>query len=219
MKQLKRKRGRPKKAPQSPAQLKEEARERIRQSAVRRAAEEAYELPLPPQPEEVIEEASAVTRKHRYTKEEMTELKQKLDFICKRYIEEQQAEEAETNRELNGKLREIALSSPKSKSDTKLMTESEWHLAHGLREDGTKRRGPKQKTKKTVWDLSPGEGGTADSPSEPVDLDAMETEFERQMFERHIEKQRNQPQMVKGMRFRRPEMNVSRPQPPKNFWY
>ena len=144
MKQLKRKRGRPKKAPQSPAQLKEEARERIRQSAVRRAAGEASEPPLPPQPEEVIEEASAVTRKHRYTKEEMTELKQKLDFIYKRYIEEQQEEEEETNRELNEKLREIALSSPKPKSDTKLMTESEWHLAHGLREDGIKRRGPKQ---------------------------------------------------------------------------
>ena len=108
MKQLKRKRGRTKKAPQSPAQLKEEARERIRQSAVRRAAEEAYELPLPPKPEEVIEEASAVTRKHRYTKEEMTELKQKLDFIYTRYIEEQQAEEAETNRELNEKLIETS---------------------------------------------------------------------------------------------------------------
>ena len=215
MKETKQGRGRPKLKPKSPQQLKEEARAGIKRSLERRAAE----LPLPPQPAEVIEEASAVTRKHRYTKEEMAELKEKLDFIYKKYLEEQWEEEAENNRELNKKLHELALSNPEPTVNKKLMTEAEWNKAHGLREDGSKPRGPKPKPKKTVWDLAPGERGTAADPSEPVDLDAIEQEFEREMFERHIEEQKNQPRMVKGKRLRRPEMNVSRPQTPKNFWY
>ena len=214
-KKVKRGRGRPKLQPKSPQQLQEEARAGIQRSMERRATE----LPLPPQPAEVIEEATAVTRKHRYTKEEMAELKQKLDFIYNKYLQEQWELEAENNRELNQKLHEIALSNPKPTINTEMMTEAEWHKAHGLREDGSKPRGPKPKPKKTVWDLGPGEGGTASSPSEPVDLDAMEQEFERKMFERHIEEQRTQPQMVKGKRFRKPEKNISRPQQPKNFWY
>ena len=207
--------GRPKLQPKSPQQLQEEARSGIQRSMERRAAE----LPLPPQPAEVIEEVSAVTRKQRFSKEEMAELKQKLDFIYNKYLEEQWALEAENNRELNEKLRGIALSSPELTGSTGMMTEAEWHKAHGLREDGSKPRGPKPKPKKTVWDLGPGEGGTASAPSEPIDLDAMEQEFERQMFERHIEEQRTQPQMVKGKRFRKPEMNISKPQPLKNTWY
>ena len=214
-KKVKRSRGRPRLQPKSPQQLKEEARAGIQRSIERRAAE----LPLPPQPAEVIEEASAVTRKHRYTKKEMTELKQKLDFIYKKYLEEQWEEEEKNNRELHKKLHELALSSPQTNSDVKLMTEADWNKAHGLREDGSKPRGPKPKAKKAVWDLAPGEGGTASSPSEPVELDAMEQEFERQMFESYIEEQRTQPQMVKGKRFRKPEKYISRPQTPKNFWY
>ena len=214
-KKVKQKRGRPRLQPKTPQQLKEEARAGIQRSMERRAAE----LPLPPQPADVIEEVSAVTRKHRYTKEEMAELKEKLDFIYKKYLEEQWEEEAENNRELNKKLHELALSNPEPTSDVKLMTEADWNKAHGLREDGSKPRGPKPKPKKTVWDLAPGERGTAADPSEPLDLDAMEQEFEREMIERHIEEQRTQPQMIKGKRFRKPEMNVSRPQTPKNFWY
>ena len=99
------------------------------------------------------------------------------------------------------------------------MTEAEWNKAHGLREDGSQPRGPKPKPKTTVWDLAPGERGTATDPSEPMAIDAIEQELEREMFERHVEKQKNQTQMVKGKRLRRPEMNVSRPQKPKNFWY
>ena len=42
----------------------------------------------------------------------MAELKGKLDFIYKKYLEEQWEEEAESNRELNRKLHELALSNP-----------------------------------------------------------------------------------------------------------
>ena len=137
MKQLKRKRGRPKKAPQSLAQLKEEARERIRQSAERRAAEEASALPPPPLPEDVIEEASAVTRKHKYTSEQMNELKEKLDFVYQKYIEEQLEQEAEMNRKLNKRLRNEALNSSSNGSSVKMMSPEEWFANHGLRSDGT----------------------------------------------------------------------------------
>ena len=215
MKQKRRGRGRPKKGLIDLAAARSVVAETLRKRQAERDAESALALPTAA---DVIEEASLVTRKHRYTKEEMEDLRMKLDYVYQKYLEETWEAEAEANRELNQKLYEKALNSPPSPAQKKLMTEEEWHLAHGLRADGSKRRGPAPKPKKNVWDLSPGEAGKAEHPSEPVDLDAVEAEFERQMFARHIEEQRNQPPMVKGKRFRRPEMNISRPQQPKSFW-
>ena len=216
MKQKKRGRGRPKKGPIDLAAARSVVAETLRKRQAERDAEAA--LPLP-KAAEVIEEASLVTRKHRYTKEEMEDLRMKLDYVYNKYIQETWEAEAEANRELNQKLYEKALNSPPPPAQKKLMTEEEWHLAHGLRADGSKRRGPAPKPRKKVWDLSPGEAGTAEHPSEPVDLDAMEAEFEAQMFERHIEKQRNQLLMVKGKRFRKAVSDRPKPPQQKNFCY
>ena len=48
----------------------------------------------------------------------MAELKGKLDFIYKKYLEEQWEEEAESNRELNRKLHELALSNPPRRQES-----------------------------------------------------------------------------------------------------
>lgn len=210
MKQKKRGRGRPKKGPIDLAAARAVVAQTLRKRQAERDSEAALALPTAA---EVIEEARLVTRKHKYTKEEMEDLRMKLDYIYQKYLEETWEAEAEANSELHKRLHEAALKNPRPVSTAKLMTQEEWNLAHGLRADGTKRRGPAPKPKKKVWDLSPGDAGTAEHPSEPVDLDAMEEAFKAQMFESHIEEQRNQPQMVKGKRFRKPVSD--RPKPPQ----
>ena len=145
MKQKKRGRGRPKKGPIDLAAARSVVAETLRKRQAERDAEAA--LPLP-KAAEVIEEASLVTRKHRYTKEEMEDLRMKLDYVYNKYIQETWEAEAEANRELNQKLYEKALNSPPPPAQKKLMTEEEWHLAHGLRADGSKRRGPAPKPRK-----------------------------------------------------------------------
>jgi len=216
MKQKKRGRGRPKKGPIDLAAARAVVAQTLRKRQAERDAEAALALPTAA---EVIEEASLVTRKHRYTKEEMEDLRKKLDYVYQKYVEESWEAEAKANRELNKRLHEVALKNPRPVSTAKLMTQEEWNFAHGLRADGSKRRGPAPKVKKKIWDLAQGEHGTAEHPSEPVDLDAMEAAFEAQLFERHIQEQRNQPQMVKGKRFRMTVSDRRKPPQPKNFWY
>ena len=113
-------------------------------------------------------------------------------------------------------LRSAALES--DKAPVGMMTKEEWYLAHGLRKDGTKRRGPAPKKKKAVWDLSPGDRGTADRPSELVDLDEMERQLEAKMMEEYIRQQAEEPQMNKGKRVRKDILVQPMRAATKSFW-
>ena len=216
--QKKRGRGRPRLVPVSGEQLRQKAQENLRKAEERRALQEQSLLPPSPDTAEVIEEASAVTRKHRYTKEEMQELRDKLDYIYQKYLQEQWEEEAQKNKELNKRLHQEALSTKAKPSNVKLMSETEWNTSHGLKPDGTKKRGPVPKRKKLVWELEPGEKGTAAEPSQPIDVDAMETELETKLIEEHIKEQQKQPQFIKGKRVRSNNRADQNSPQTKSFW-
>jgi len=105
-----------------------------------------------------------------------------------------------------------------SDAPVKMMTEAEWHLAHGRRFDGSKRRGPAPKKKKAIWDLSPGEKGTADKPSEAIDLDQMEEEFAEQMMEAYVAERSARSQQTLGKRLRKDHLNPPNRANVKSFW-
>ena len=99
-----------------------------------------------------------------------------------------------------------------------MMTKEEWNSNHGFRPDGSRKRGPVPKRKKFVWEIEPGDKGTATEPAEAVDLEAMEAELEAKMMDAYIEHQASQPQTPKGKRVRG-STRGARPQPkPKSFW-
>ena len=82
------------------------------------------------------------------------------------------------------------------------MTEEEWNAAHGLRFDGSKKRGPKPKRKKFFYEIEPGERGLAEHPSEAIDLDTMEQEIETQLMEEYIKERAEERKFYKGKRIR-----------------
>ena len=163
-----------------------------------------------------VEEIESVTGKHKFTRKEMDEMRQKVDLIYNEYIKQQWEDEEQYRAPFIDTLRSAALES--DKAPVGMMTKEEWYLAHGLRKDGTKRRGPAPKKKKAVWDLSPGDRGTADRPSELVDLDEMERQLEAKMMDEYIRQQAEEPQMYKGKRVRKDDLAQRRRAPTKSFW-
>ena len=163
-----------------------------------------------------VEEIQSVTGKHKFTRKEMDEMRQKVDLIYNEYIKQQWEDEEQYRAPFIDTLRSAALES--DKAPVGMMTKEEWYLAHGLRKDGTKRRGPAPKKKKAVWDLSPGDRGTADRPSELVDLDEMERQLEAKMMEEYIRQQAEEPQMNKGKRVRKDNLVQPMRAATKSFW-
>ena len=98
------------------------------------------------------------------------------------------------------------------------MSEEEWNLEHGLRADGSKRRGPAKKPKPKFSEIEPGQFGTSEEPAERMDLDSMEAAIEVQMMEESIEEQKQKPAPHVGKRLRKPhQQQIRRPQS-QNFW-
>ena len=98
------------------------------------------------------------------------------------------------------------------------MTKEDWYLSHALRKDGTKRRGPAPKKMKTVWDLSPGDRGTADRPSEPLDLNELERQLEETMMDEYIRQQAEEAQFPKGKCLRKDHLAQPKRPLSKSFW-
>ena len=98
-KEQKRKAGRPRRQPKSGEQLREEARARLQAAAERRKAEEPTEIQTLPSIEEVAGEVSAITLKHKYTKKEMLELREKVSLLYQDYLDREAADEWEANKQ------------------------------------------------------------------------------------------------------------------------
>lgn len=218
-KERKRKAGRPRRQPKSGEQLREEARARLQAAAARRKAEEPTEIQAMPSIEEVAEEVSAITLKHKYTKEEMVELREKVSLLYQDYLDRQAADEWEANKQANEKAREAAIENSIKSGATNCMTEEEWNAAHGLRFDGSKKRGPKPKRKKFFYEIEPGERGLAEHPSEAVDLDTMERAIEAQLMEEYIKERAEERKFYKGKRIRDHQPVTRTRQPQQNFWH
>ena len=203
-------RGRPKLQPLSAQELRMKAVAGIKRTADHQLNRGEIEVLT------FVEEIQSVTGKHKFTRKEMDEMRQKVDLIYHEYIKQQWEDEEQYRAPFIDTLRSAALES--DKAPVRMMTKEEWYLAHGLRKDGTKRRGPAPKKKKAVWDLSPGDRGTADRPSEPVDLDEMERQLEAKMMDEYIRQQAEEPQMYKGKRVRKDDLAQPRRAPTKSFW-
>ena len=212
MAQQKNKRGRPKKQKIfSAAELRQQAEEFRKASQARRLGIVDIDV------EELCDDVMKVTGKHKFTRQEMDEMREKVDFIYQRYLDDKWEAEARAMDPYREALRNIELNSSSS-PHVKTMTAEEWHQQHGLRYDGSKKRGPAPKPKRTVWDLSPGEKGMGEGPSEPVDFETTEKEIEARMMEDHIKQQKEEARFHKGRRVRRgPEVN-RRTQPRQDFW-
>ena len=209
-KEIKRGRGRPKLQPVSAEELRMQALAGIKQTADLRLKRGEIDVPT------FVEEIEAVTGKHKFTRKEMDEMREKVDLIYNEYIKQKWEEEEQYRAPFIDTLRAAAIES--GVPATGMMNREEWYLAHGLRKDGTKRRGPAPKKKKTVWDLTPGDKGTADRPSEPIDVDAMERQLEVQMMDEYIRQQAEEPQMQKGKRVRRNELAQPKHASTMSFW-
>ena len=209
-KEIKRGRGRPKLQPISAEELRMTAVAGIKQTADLRLKRGEIDVPT------FVEEVEAVTGKHKFTREEMDEMRQKVDLIYDEFIKQKWEEEEQYRAPFINTLRAAAIES--GVPATGMMNREEWHLAHGLRKDGTKRRGPAPKKKKTVFDLSPGDKGTGARPSEPMDLDAMERQLEAQLMDEYIKQQAEEPRMHKGKRVRRNDIAQPKRTSGKSFW-
>ena len=171
--------GRPKRRPQSASELRERTLRNIK-AASDRKTEEALALIPPPPPlpsvEEVADEVNAITLKHKYTKEEMLELKEKVSILYETYVTQRVNEDYDINREQAILERQRLYSNPSEAHSPSTITEAEWNELHGRRPDGKLKPGPKPKRKKLFYELLPGERGLAEEPMPPVDIDAMEKE-------------------------------------------
>lgn len=196
-----RKRGRPKREPFSPAELKAKAREGMLNSQHRLRAINTVDLA------ELAEEVDELSQYKKYSVKDIQELRDKVHAVYDDYIQRLEIEEEQVQAELKRNLPQLTLDAGKQ-VPSKPITEAEWNELHGLRADGTKKRGPLPKKKKLVWELEPGEKGTAVEKAEPVDLDALEKAHEQAMFEREIQRQREMPQPCVGKRLRKDHLNT-----------
>ena len=190
-------------------ELKENSKKLIRNTAEHRLDFDELDV------EDFIKDMGKVTRIHKFSEAEFLRMRQKLDLLYQTYITDNQIEEAKQNElHIGGRLEE-ALADPNATPKTGFMSQEQWYREHGLRKDGQKKRGPKPRPKKTIYDIPAGERGTALEKVESADLDAIEQEW----LENYIEEQKNAPQPVKGKRFRDTEALKKRNTPPVNIWY
>ena len=77
-----------------------------------------------------------------------------------------------------------------------------------------------KKKKKAIWDIKPGERGTASSPHDApeFDIEAAEAEYVEAKMEEHIRERAEEAKFLKGKRFRRDEMPVRPAEYRKDFW-
>ena len=195
-------RGRPRNKPQSAEALRVLALQSICSSQQR--FKDTSVIPV----EELKEKIDELNTRKRYTSKEMDELRKQVSEMYDSFKAEQEEQQAQHDASLNAALRAIHIEA--GISNQKSITEAEWNALHDRRPDGSKKRGPKPNKKKLVWDLSPGECGTAEEPLPPVDLDAMEKAHEEAMMEQAIEAQKAQPKYAVGKRLR---SNAATPRP------
>ena len=191
-------------------ELREKALESIRASTKKRLALDELDVI------DFCNDASNITGKHKFTKEEMDSIRERVDFIYRDAVEAQHQVEEEANTLYAEALRDIAIQSETSSQS--LMTREQWFKEHDLRPDGSRKRGPKPKRKKKFYEVEPGDKGLATAPSEPVDIEAMEQELLNEIYAEHQrEKEARHPNTF-GKRLR-PDASPARSTPsPKSFW-
>ncbi len=195
--------GRPKRKPQAPAELRQQARESMRRTQERQLGRADMDIT------QVCEEVDAITLKHKYTKEEMDSLRRKVDLLYHEYVLDQWQEDEEQMSPYAEALFALATEN-QAETSSKQMSEAEWNQMHGLRKDGKGLKpGPSKRKPKSVFDVEL-------VPGEPIDFEELETQWmEEQMMMKKYE-----PQQLKGKRLRADADNAVAPRAEvKSFWY
>jgi len=211
-KEIKRGPGRPKRQPFSGEELRLKALAGIKQTAERQLNREEIDVLA------LVEEVESITGKHKFTREYMDELRRKVDLLYNEYVVEKWEAEEKENKEINAKLHERMLEQERLIASSSTMTPEEWNLAHGLRADGSKKRGPAPKKKKTVWDLEPGERGTEEKPGDPIDFEQMEQDLEARLIDEYLKERASKPEPLVGKRLRKGLQALPKRPQPKSFW-
>ena len=207
--------GRPRRQPENIQSLRLKALEGMDRSRERHKDERV--IPL----ESLREEVDNLNTRKKYSAKEIEELRNMVNEMYEDHINRIAEEKAQQDRELNETLRNIHLDLG-IQTEGKQLTEEEWNILHGLRPDGSKKRGPKPRKKKTVWQLEPGERGNGTEPASSLDLDQiqkMEQDYEAEMFEQEIERQKKQAWPTTGKRFRKNQTNTRPSVDQSKFYY
>ena len=195
--------GRPKTLPKSPAELRQQARERMRRTQERQLGRSEMDIT------EVCEQVDAITLKHKYTRKEMDSLRRKVDLLYHEFVLDKWQEDEKNISPYAEALFALAIEN-QTETHSKQMSEEEWNRMHGLRKDGKGLKpGPSKRKPKSVFDVEL-------VPGEPVDFE----ELEVQWMEEQILKKKNDPQQLKGKRLRG-DAGKRMPNRPKaqSFWY
>ena len=205
-------RGRPRRSPVSVESMRAAALESIRSTQHRHKAINTTDLG------ELVDEVDSVTQYKRYSPKQIKELREKVQAVYDDYLQRLEIEEEQEQAELKRNLPQLAMSTG-SQTKGRPITEAEWNEMHGLRADGSKKRGPAPKKKKLVWDLEPGKGGTASEKVESLDIDALEKAHEQAMIEQEIQRQLEIPQPYVGKRLRKAYLNTRSSVDQSKFYY
>ena len=191
--------GRPRNKPQSASALRMRSLEYIERSQERFKDERVVPL------EVLKDKVEALSTRRRYTAKEIEELRDVVALMYQDFQAEQEEMQAMHEASLNAALKAVSIDA--GITGGKTITEAEWHTMHGRRSDGSQQRGPKPKRKKLVWELEPGERGNAEEPAAPIDIDAMEKQFESQLMDQHIQDKKEEQQFLLGKRLRDDKYN------------
>ena len=211
-KEAKRGRGRPRKQKYfSAAELREKATANIRRTQESQLGRADLDI------EQFIQKGFAITGKHKFTRKEMDEFRLTLQMLYTEFVTDKHEQEAEQMQPFTETLRTFALEEG-VKPVAGQMTWEQWCKEHALRPNGKRKPGPPKKKPKAIWDLTPGDKGTSDAPSIPVDIDAFEEQLLAERYDEHAEEMKMRPQNKIGKRFRDDSVKPRMQQPRENFW-
>ena len=171
--------------------------------------------------EDHIKKVLSLSHRNKLSKAEVDELRETHQTLYEQFLQTQWKMEEIWNERFVSAARdaaiEVGLANPEeASSPKKLMSWEDWCKEHRLRpQDGKRKPGPPKKKPKAVWDLEPGERGTASEPSEPIDVDALEQKF----IEQYIQDKEEEQQFPKGGRLRNDHRQLPKRSQQQNFWY
>lgn len=200
----------------SAEELRLKAQQRIRQRAEARSGIPDLDV------DEFVHKIGGITGKHKFTREEMDEIRQRVDLLYQNYVtDKQEAQEKEQALFFEAARTARDITGEPASDKFKPMPKEEWADEHGLRRNLKQRKpGPPKKKKKAIWDMEPGEKGLASAPGEAphFDIQQAEEQWLQNKMQEHIEMLEEESKFLKGKRYRPDELPTQKPADQQNFW-
>jgi len=206
--------GWPRKSPKSGDELRAEAQANVRAAAERRLGIHDIDV------DEFVHSVSDITGKHKFTREEMNAIGERLDLLYQKFVTDKQEREAFDRALFAEAAMTSALMTQEPSAQTQ-MSREQWAEEHGLRRNLKHRKpGPPKKKNKAIWDMEPGEKGLASAPGEAphFDIEQAEEQWLQNKMQEHIEMLEEESKFLKGKRYRPDELPTRKPADQQNFW-